>query len=208
MEFDLRAATIPARPRSNWRSPKAWATAAASSRPAPTPCSRRTRPRSHSRPARPGPGRRRRAATSASAPRGSRCCCAARRATRCSSPRRRSANLDRTGAPYARSSTRRALQRPAGRAHRTLTRDDELGRMGRAIVRAAASLGATISAIARNATAVGNASEELASVSQQMFGNAQEDLEPVHGRLQRRRAGARQRPARGRVGAGSRRQHP
>lgn len=55
-----------------------------------------------------------------------------------------------------------------------LAHDDELGRMGRAIDRAAASLSATISGIARNATAVGNASEELASVSQQLFGNAHE----------------------------------
>ena len=52
--------------------------------------------------------------------------------------------------------------------------DDELGRMGRAIDRAAASLAATISGIARNATAVGNASEELASVSQELLANATE----------------------------------
>jgi methyl-accepting chemotaxis protein len=55
-----------------------------------------------------------------------------------------------------------------------LRADDELGRMGRAIDRAATSLGVTISGIARNATAVGMASEELASVSQQLFGNAHE----------------------------------
>ena len=59
-------------------------------------------------------------------------------------------------------------------ARTDLRADDELGRMGRAIDRAAISLGTTISNIARNATAVGNASEELASVSQQMFGNAHE----------------------------------
>lgn len=59
-------------------------------------------------------------------------------------------------------------------ARTNLATEDELGRMGRAIDRAATSLGNTISNIARNATAVGNASEELASVSQQLFGNAHE----------------------------------
>jgi len=59
-------------------------------------------------------------------------------------------------------------------ARTDLRANDELGRMGRAIDRAAHSLSTTISSIARNATAVGNASEELASVSQQMFGNAHE----------------------------------
>ncbi|MCC6348407.1 MAG: methyl-accepting chemotaxis protein [Candidatus Eisenbacteria bacterium] len=59
-------------------------------------------------------------------------------------------------------------------ARADLRTDDELGRMGRAIDRAAASLGTTISNIARNATSVGNASEELASVSQQLFNNAHE----------------------------------
>lgn len=59
-------------------------------------------------------------------------------------------------------------------ARTDLRTNDELGRMGRAIDRAAHSLSTTITSIARNATAVGNASEELASVSQQMFGNAHE----------------------------------
>jgi methyl-accepting chemotaxis protein len=59
-------------------------------------------------------------------------------------------------------------------ARTDLRTEDELGRMGRAIDRAAASLSVTISGIARNATAVGQASEELASVSQQLFGNAHE----------------------------------
>ncbi len=51
---------------------------------------------------------------------------------------------------------------------------DELGRMGGAIDRAAASLADTIAAIGRNASSVGNASEELASVSQQLFSSAHE----------------------------------
>lgn len=55
-----------------------------------------------------------------------------------------------------------------------LRTNDELGHMGQAIDRAAASLAQTIASIARNATAVGNASEELASVSQQLFSNAHE----------------------------------
>lgn len=52
--------------------------------------------------------------------------------------------------------------------------DDELGRMARAVNRALESLTATLSGITRNATTVGNASEELASVSQQLFGNTHE----------------------------------
>ncbi|MEO5988898.1 MAG: methyl-accepting chemotaxis protein [Candidatus Eisenbacteria bacterium] len=52
--------------------------------------------------------------------------------------------------------------------------DDELGRMSQSINRAVESLSLTLAGITRNAYTVGSASEELATVSQQMFANANE----------------------------------
>ncbi len=52
--------------------------------------------------------------------------------------------------------------------------DDELGRMSQSINRAVESLSLTLAGITLNAHTVGSASEELATVSQQMFANANE----------------------------------
>ena len=52
--------------------------------------------------------------------------------------------------------------------------NDELGRMSQSINRAVESLSLTLTGITRNAETVGAASEELATVSQQMFANANE----------------------------------
>jgi len=56
---------------------------------------------------------------------------------------------------------------------------DELGRMGAALNRAAESLGAALSRIAENSIAVGNASEELASVSNELQTSAVETSEQM-----------------------------
>jgi len=55
-----------------------------------------------------------------------------------------------------------------------VTSDDELGRLGHEVNRALFAFGNSMSGITRNAIAVSNASEELASVSQQLFGTAKE----------------------------------
>ncbi len=56
-------------------------------------------------------------------------------------------------------------------------RNDELGRLGTAVNRALESMCGALSRIAENAVAVGNASEELASVSNQLQSSARETSE-------------------------------
>ncbi len=56
-------------------------------------------------------------------------------------------------------------------------RNDELGQLGAAVNRALESLGSALSRIAENAVAVGNASEELASVSNELQSSAKETSE-------------------------------
>ena len=58
-------------------------------------------------------------------------------------------------------------------------RQDELGRMGAALNRAAESLSQALSRIAENSVAVGNASEELASVSDQLTSTARQTSEQM-----------------------------
>jgi methyl-accepting chemotaxis protein len=59
------------------------------------------------------------------------------------------------------------------------TRDDELGRLGRDVNRAVESLSGALARIADSAVAVGNASEELASVSSQLQSSAVETSEQM-----------------------------
>jgi methyl-accepting chemotaxis protein len=59
------------------------------------------------------------------------------------------------------------------------TRDDELGRLGRDVNRAVESLSGALARIADSAVAVGNASEELASVSSQLQASAVETSEQM-----------------------------
>jgi methyl-accepting chemotaxis protein len=61
----------------------------------------------------------------------------------------------------------------------TRTGTDELGRMAAALNRAGESLGAALSRIAENSVAVGNASEELASVSNELQSSAVETSEQM-----------------------------
>ena len=56
-------------------------------------------------------------------------------------------------------------------------RDDELGKLGDAVNRGLESVGAALSRIAENAVAVGNASEELASVSNELQSSAKQTSE-------------------------------
>ena len=64
-------------------------------------------------------------------------------------------------------------------ARMTVKRQDELGRMGDAVNRAAESLTHALSRIAENSVAVGNASEELASVSDQLQSSARQTSEQM-----------------------------
>jgi len=59
------------------------------------------------------------------------------------------------------------------------TRDDELGRLGRDVNRAVESLSGALARIADSSVAVGNASEELASVSSQLQASAAETSEQM-----------------------------
>ena len=61
----------------------------------------------------------------------------------------------------------------------TSTRDDELGHLGRDVNRAVESLSGALARIADSAVAVGNASEELASVSSQLQASAVETTEQM-----------------------------
>ena len=61
----------------------------------------------------------------------------------------------------------------------TVTRDDELGRLGRDVNRAVESLSGALARIADSSVAVGNASEELASVSSQLQASAVETSEQM-----------------------------
>jgi methyl-accepting chemotaxis protein len=61
----------------------------------------------------------------------------------------------------------------------SVARDDELGRLAVAVNRAVESLGDALSRIADNAIAVGNASEELASVSNQLQSSARQTSEQM-----------------------------
>jgi len=64
-------------------------------------------------------------------------------------------------------------------ARMNVARQDELGRMGEAVNRAAESLTQALSRIAENSVAVGNASEELASVSDQLQSSARQTSEQM-----------------------------
>ena len=64
-------------------------------------------------------------------------------------------------------------------ARMSVQRQDELGRMGTAVNRAAESLTQALSRIAENSVAVGNASEELASVSDQLQSSARQTSEQM-----------------------------